>query len=134
MTPPTPSRDPSISPSGNQPNGDLVERIAQRVVELLRDDQPLLAATDVARRLGRSRRWVYSNGAILGAIPLGDGDRPRLGFEPAKVAEYLSACETSRRTAEPAKRSPAPTRRRSPTPKRQGDGGLLPIRGRKPAR
>lgn len=113
---------------------ELVERIACRVVELLRDDAPLLEAADVARRLGRSREWVYRHADELGAVRLGDGERPRLGFEPAKVAAYLSACESSRRTqgaTEPAaKRNP---RRRAAVANGQG-ADLLPIRGEAPAR
>jgi hypothetical protein len=39
---------------------------------------------------GRTRRWVYEHAGVLGAVPLGGGERPRLGFHPARVREYLS--------------------------------------------
>jgi len=110
---------------------ELVERIARRVVELLRDDVPLLDAGQVARRLGRSREWVYRHADELGAVRLGDGERPRLGFEPAKVAAYLDACETSRRTREPAK--PGAMRKHQGGGRRSSGQGadLLPIRGQR---
>lgn len=44
------------------------------------------ASTAVARRLGRSREWVYRHADELGAVRLGVGERPRLGFHPARVA------------------------------------------------
>jgi hypothetical protein len=81
-----------------------VEAVARRVVELIEADAPkLVEAAMVASRLGRSRDWVYLHATELGAVRLGDGDRPRHGFDPEKMAEYVVACETSRRTEEPAK-------------------------------
>lgn len=82
-----------------------VEAIVHRVVQGLREDASLLDASGVARRLGRSREWVYRHADELGVVRLGEGQRPRLGFEPAKVAEYVDACESSRRTSEPPKRA-----------------------------
>ena len=107
---------------------ELVEKSARRVVELLREDAPLLDAADVARRLGRSREWVYRHADELGAVRLGDGERPRLGFEPAKVAALRDACGTGRRTA--AKR----TMPRVVAPVNGLGADLLPIRGRAPVR
>lgn len=110
-----------------------IEAIAHRVAELLGDGRPLLDAAAVARQLGRSRAWVYQHAAELGAVRLGDGERPRLGFEPAKVAAYLSACKSSRRATESEKPATKPKRRYTgASPKRQGDD-LLPIRGEIPA-
>ena len=89
-----------------------IEAIAHRVAELLGDGRPLLDAAAVARQLGRSRAWVYQHAAELGAVRLGDGERPRLGFEPP-------ATKPKRRYT-------------GASPKRQGDD-LLPIRGEIPA-
>ncbi|MGH2984851.1 MAG: hypothetical protein ACRDK5_11470 [Solirubrobacterales bacterium] len=113
---------------------ELVEQIARRVVELLREDAPLLDAADVARRLGRSREWVYRHADELGAVRLGDGERPRLGFEPAKVAAFLDACGTGRRTEGPAKPAAKRTMPRVVAPVNGQGGDLLPIRGKAPVR
>lgn len=109
-----------------------IEAIARRVAAMLDKDAPLLDAAAVARQLGRSRAWVYQHAAELGAVRLGDGDRPRLGFVPTKVAEYLDACKSSRRTRESPNR--ATTRKARGTPGGViGQGAdLLPIRGEVP--
>jgi hypothetical protein len=82
---------------------ELVERIALRVVELLRGEAPLLDAAAVARRLGRSRDWVYRDADELGAVRLGDGERPRLGFDPARVAAYGAGGSSAGRRTQGAK-------------------------------
>jgi hypothetical protein len=38
---------------------------------------------------GVTRRWVYDHAGDLGAVPLGSGSRPRLGFHPARVRQDL---------------------------------------------
>lgn len=76
----------------------LVEAVARRVVELLRDEglaappEPrLLDAAEVAARFGVSAEWVRDHADDLGAVRLGDGPRPRLRFDPETVREALSA-------------------------------------------
>lgn len=70
---------------------ELVERIARRVAELLRDqpsqtsDEPvrpvrLVDAATLADRLGVRREWVYRHARQLEAIRLG-GPRGRLRFD-----------------------------------------------------
>jgi hypothetical protein len=101
---------------------DAIERVAQRVVQLLHHQShptgelgspDLLDAGQLARRLGVTRAWVYENAAQLGAIPLGDGPRPRLRFDLATATEAFQA---PRRRNEPVPVSdtprPRPTRRR----------------------
>jgi hypothetical protein len=121
--------------AGEHLSPESVEAIAIRVAALLRQSSApaatasLVDAAEVARHLGRSRAWVYGHSEELGAVRLGDGERPRLGFDPAKVAAYLSACETSRRTSAPAKPDAVRKRRRAAEiTNGQGDD-LLPIRG-----
>jgi hypothetical protein len=71
---------------------ETIERIAQRVVQLLHherqqlDGNPdahrdLMDAGELARHLGLTRAWVYEHAQQLGAIPVGDGPRPRLRFD-----------------------------------------------------
>ena len=99
---------------------DAIERVAQRVVQLLHhhpiDDTgspDLLDAGQLARRLGVTRSWVYENAVQLGAIPLGDGPRPRLRFDLAIATQAFRARQ---RRSEPVPVSdtprPRPTRRR----------------------
>lgn len=72
---------------------ETVEQIARRVVELL-DGPPqlpqLLTAAKIAQRLEVSEAWVRENAERLGAIELNDGPRPRLRFDPARVAAELA--------------------------------------------
>lgn len=111
-------------------SAERVEAIASRVADLLGSAPAapqLVDATEIAGRFGLKRSYVYDHADELGAIRLGDGPRGRLRFDPAKVAERLSACSDSRgseqapdRTAEP---KPAPRRRHRSGAERR----LLPI-------
>lgn len=74
---------------------DLVaDRVVKRLVPYLgaggAPSEGLVDASEVARMAGRTRRWVYEHAGVLGAVPLGGGERPRLGFHPARVRDYLS--------------------------------------------
>jgi hypothetical protein len=115
-----------------------VEAIAARVVELLETaDTPatstppsLVDAAAIAARFGVSRSWVYEHATELGAIRLGEpGERrrPRLRFNPDRVAEVLDA--QSRNAGE----RPSPQPGTSSRPRRRAaraDGPMLPIKGR----
>jgi hypothetical protein len=104
---------------------DLAERIAERLSTAANGEHgepELIDAAEVARRFHVSRDYVYGHAERLGAIRLGDGEKPRLRFDPAKVAEALRA----------PKPEPKAEPRRQPRP-RSGGGSrveLLPIRGR----
>ncbi len=114
------------------------EAIAKRVAELMRgerepaptaappDHVELLTARAVAERFGVSREWVYEHKAELGAILLGDGPRPRLRFDPARVSMMLHAANVAVPRADPPV-ARARTRRHGVPP---GGAELLPIRGR----
>lgn len=114
-----------------------VELIARRVVELLRSeaDAPaaeLLSAADVARRFGVARDWVYANADRLGALRLGDGERPRLRFDPERVRQALEgatrggASSESQHAGSPVPAGRAGARRRRAS---SASADLLPIRG-----
>jgi len=97
-----------------------IEAVATRVAALLRTDQfsaELVDATEIARRFGVSRDFVYGHADDLGAVRLGDGPRARLRFDPAKVGRALRK--------PPEKPAPQPRRRRT-----QRNSSLLPVRGR----
>jgi hypothetical protein len=104
----------------------LVEAVALRVVEMLADEHAapptarLLDAAHLAELLGVSRATIYEHADALGAVRIGDGDRPRLRFD---LAVAIAAWQT--REPEPELQPRAPRRRahRATTP-------LLPIRGR----
>ncbi len=112
-------------------NAEDVDAIALRVVELLTAgrgvDPALIDAAEVARRYGLARSTIYDRADALGAIRLGHGTRPRLRFNPARVAQALAA----ERHTEPDPQPVAPKPRRA----RQRDGHtasgapLLEIRG-----
>lgn len=75
----------------------LADRLADRVLERLtpwltpghQRPEGLISASEVARMAGKSRWWVYDHAGDLGAVPLGSGSTPRLGFHPARVRRYL---------------------------------------------
>ncbi len=102
-----------------------VDAIARRVVELLRHEplaqgRELMDARTVAVRFGLSVDWVYDHAKELGAIPLGDGPRPRKRFAADQVARALEA----RRQPIPKAPDMRPRRRRARTNSRVA---LLPI-------
>jgi len=110
----------------------LADLVAERVLAGLAedrrpgDDGRLLTAVEVARRFGVSAEWIRENADRLGALRLGDGPRPRLRFDPERVAEALNARSIRGRSDAPdCPPERAPQRRRS-----RGSGkrtGLLPV-------
>jgi hypothetical protein len=105
----------------------LVEAVAVRVTELLADQlQPSpappaaqgparrLTAAEVSEWWGLQRGWVYQHATELAVIRIGDGQRPRLRFDPDKVARYL---ETQPQTPTPSS-SCQPVRARRSRPMR----------------
>lgn len=105
-----------------------VERIAARVVELLRHErgarEDLIDAAEVARRLGLSRGTVYDRADELGAVRLGEGPRARLRFDPSRLADRLEGSESGRHAA--ANRAPARRQVRGRPPR---SVEMLPVRG-----
>jgi hypothetical protein len=110
----------------------LADLIAERVLAGMaedgrpRDDERLLTAAEVARRFGVSPEWVRENADRLGALRLGNGPRPRLRFDPERVAEALSARSVRGRSDAPDR----PAGRVCGRPGRRRSGsraGLLPV-------
>src|SRR5689334_18957277 len=89
----SPERAAASSPRNHMSGGPLlqpefVEAVAQRVVQLLRCEQPTpewIDATEAARGLGVSRSYVYEHSADLGAVRLGGGSKPRLRFDASRL-------------------------------------------------
>lgn len=112
---------------------EAIEQIAQRVAEILggwdgRADQPsrspqLVDAVRLARLLGVSRQWIYEHADELGAVQLGDGERPRLRFDPAVAAGALEG----RRRGELAEPEPAERRVGGRSRRRPTTVPLLPV-------
>lgn len=108
----------------------IAEAVADRLAERMADlgapppAEPLIDATEVARRLGVSREAVYAHAEELGAIRLGDTPKARLRFDPARVPAYQAG------ESEPAENGtpPKPTASR----RRLASAELLPIRGERP--
>lgn len=93
-----------------------IDRIARRVVELLRERpaEPacFVDAATVADRLGVDRGWVYQHARELGALRLG-GEQGRLRFDLAAIQRQLA--ESPPPDPAPAKAAP---RARQPRRKR----------------
>jgi hypothetical protein len=114
---------------------DLARRVADLVHEQLdapapvpapavSDEGRLLSAAQVAARWGVDRSWVYDHADDLGVRRLGTGVRPRLRFDPVKVAAYLDGAHPAT-----AADHQAADVRRSPRSGSDCEEGL-PIRGR----
>ena len=96
---------------------ESIERVARRVVELLREDMPppgaLVDASTLASALGISRATVYEHAEELGAVRIGDGKRPRLRFDLTRACAAWAARDTETPpepiTVNPPRRRPRPT-------------------------
>lgn len=111
-----------MSPEELARDSAAIETLAIRVAELLAVRLPpqppqratpgrLLSAAQVSEWWGVSRGWVYQHAAQLGAVRIGDGERPRLRFDPDRVAEHLNRPPatpppTAQRTPRRVRRSP----------------------------
>ncbi len=120
---------------------DAVERIAQRVAQLLRQNTTgqgaedraaaesppmrLLDATQLARQLGVTRTWVYEHADELGAIRLGTGPKSRLRFNTQTVTQALR--EYSTQAPAPAHRPEETSRPGKPRRRPAPAVALLPI-------
>lgn len=108
-------------------DGTSIEAIARRVAELLVGEHGSgiwIDATEVARRFGFSRDYVYRHADELGAVRIGDGPNARLRFDVSVLTEKLRGF--SSRGAELPKRA---TQR---SVRSLSAADLLPIRGRLP--
>ena len=81
----------------NEADPSLVDAVARRVVELLREEGAvsregprLLTVAAVSEQFGVSTDWLYANAGRLGAIRLGSGPRARLRFDRATIADRIA--------------------------------------------
>lgn len=93
-----------------------IERIAQRVAEVMREDAPdpfpargLVDVDQVAQLLQVQRDWVYENQTKLGAVRIGEG-RGRLRFDARSVLAYLDERRITERSSAPRRRAGRPRR------------------------
>jgi hypothetical protein len=118
-------------------NTELVDRLAERLAEVLEPrliaavehavstdatTRRLVDAATVAQALNISRPTVYAMADQLGAIRVGDGDRPRLRFDLERAHERIGQRDGHAKAAPPKQR---PTRS-SP----RSNAPLLPIQRR----
>jgi hypothetical protein len=113
---------------------ETIELLADRVASLLlrrlapepsaaqRPDR-LLSAAEVSAWWGVKREWVYQHAAELGAIRIGDGERPRLRFDPDQVAVRLD-----RPRSTPPSAAPQPRRHARRSPRIHADSEPLAFR------
>lgn len=146
QTPPyRPSTDASIGSATTVPedrrgdraglHADTLDHLADRIAErfavrlgglLPARAEALVDAAEIARMHGKTRSWVYQHAGELGAIRLGTGPRPRLGFSPTRVAELLAA---GQRLQQPVRSTPSGRRARRPA-RTDDRAPLLPVRVR----
>jgi hypothetical protein len=109
-------------------DADDIEAIADRVAAKLRRPVTigLIEAEELAELLGVSRDWVYANKRRLGAIAIGEGERPRLRFDVERVRAVIAGGEAGGqpRPEAPARRRTRRARESTPEP------AVKPIRAR----
>jgi hypothetical protein len=106
----------------------LADRIAERLDRIaagfaavsVTEPAGLVDANEIARVTGMSPRWVYDHADVLGVIRAGNGDRPRLRFDPVLVRARMEQHNVG---GSPAPPSPA-------TPQRIPAAELLPVKDR----
>lgn len=109
----------------------LADRLATHLTLATKPHEALVDAREIARLTGRTRWWVYDHAGELGAVRLGSGPRPRLGFFPARVLERLE--RVANPAPLPAPAYAAPRRRPRPRPGYTAAGAkLLRVRGATP--
>jgi len=113
-------------PADSLPDRASIQAIAREVAQLLRLGEQsgadrLLTARQVAVRFNVERSWVYAHADELGVVRLGFGQRPRLRFDAAVVAQRLVA-SGARAAAVP------------PQSQVKAGAPLLPIRPSRPRR
>jgi hypothetical protein len=112
---------------------ETIERIAQRVVQLLHHERQqlddgadasrdLMDAGELARHLGLTRAWVYEHAQQLGAIPVGNGPRPRLRFDTQTAMKALNARQRRDETVATKTDGPRPGR-----PRRHPASSTVPL-------
>lgn len=132
-----PMRPPGVE-HGPSLGTEAIELLAARVAELLaghltiqtsQSPAPasgptrLLSAAEVSEWWGVGRGWVYQHADELGAIRLGDGERPRLRFDAGQVAQCLD-----RPPANGPQSMPEPATRVRRSPRIRGDAHPLAFR------
>ena len=128
----TPGRDPAdYDDDALDRLADLLaERLAVRLSGLASTRaEPLVDAAEIARLHGKTRSWVYEHAGELGAVRLGSGRRPRLGFSPARVAAALEKVDKPATT--PLPEPPEPRRRRERAGRTATGAPLLHVRSLK---
>jgi len=107
----------------------LAERLAVRLSGLTpARAEPLVDAAEIARLHGKTRTWVYEHAGELGAVRLGSGRRPRLGFSPARVAAALEKVDEPAPVKLPQIAKPR-RGRRARTDRTPSGAELLRVRG-----
>ncbi|MGZ6564909.1 MAG: hypothetical protein ACXVH3_36675 [Solirubrobacteraceae bacterium] len=116
----------------NEADPGLVDAVARRVVELLREEGAvsregprLLTVAAVSQEFGVSTDWVYANAGRLGAIRLGSGPRARLRFDRATIADRITKVASHAARDRSSQRG----KRRRGTREGADRGDLLPILG-----
>lgn len=111
----------------------LAELLAPRVAEALGDHlgarpaPELVDATELAAQLSVTPEWVRDHADDLGAVPLGNGRRPRLRFDPRLAAERMASRLGSERSQAPVLAQPSASRQRRQAPA-EFECPLLPVR------
>lgn len=131
------------SPAGDAARAQAVLRLepaqllelADLIAERLHRETPsgLVDAASLARLLGVSRTAVYEHAAELGAIEVGDGERPRLRFDVDRALQAWARRKRSGGSHSAKSRSGNGIARRRRAPRLGSSATLLPIADRNSA-
>jgi hypothetical protein len=88
---------------------EIARRVADLVVERIREPFRLVDTQTLARMLAVSEEWVRAHAAELGAVRVGDGPKGALRFDLARVRAMLERRRLERpkdRQRRPARQQP----------------------------
>jgi hypothetical protein len=107
---------------------EIANRLAMRLGGLMSAQaEALVDAAEIARTYGKTRTWVYQHAGELGAVRLGSGPRPRLGFSPTRVAAAFEKVDEPWPVRLPERAQPR--RQRGSTGRTPSGAELLHVRG-----
>jgi len=89
----------------------LADLVADRLAARLTAPAELIDAREAGRRLGRSAVWARRHADQLGAVRLGDGNRPRLAFPAHQLTALAARLDRSASPEPETPAQPAPPRR-----------------------
>jgi hypothetical protein len=69
----------------------LAGKVAERLQAASAEPRRLATAAELSRTRGQTAKWWRAHADEFGAMAMSEGNRPRLGFDPAHVERVLAS-------------------------------------------